>query len=109
VILAAAERRPDGAVIAAGAFVLRYFGGAAGDRLLVVNLGCDLDLQPMPEPLLSPPFGCRWEVEWSSESPRYGGGGTPPVWSHSHLHVPGAAALLLRSERAEIEDDGLKR
>ncbi len=109
VILAAAERRPDGAVIAAGAFVLRYFGGAAGDRLLVVNLGCDLDLQPMPEPLLSPPFGCRWEVEWSSESPRYGGGGTPPGWSHSHLHVPGAAALLLRSERAEIEDDGLKR
>jgi maltooligosyltrehalose trehalohydrolase len=106
VILAAADRRPDGAVIAAGAFVLRYFGGPAGDRLLVVNLGCDLDLRPMPEPLLSPPSGCRWEVAWSSESPRYGGGGTPPVRPHSHFHVPGAAALLLCSVAGEIEDDG---
>jgi maltooligosyltrehalose trehalohydrolase len=106
VILAAADRRTDGAVIGTGALLLRYFGGAAGDRLLVVNLGCDLDLRPLPEPLLAPPSGCRWEVAWSSESPRYGGGGTPPVRPHSHLHVPGAAAILLRSERAKIEDDG---
>ena len=106
VIQAAADRRLDGAVIARGAFILRYFGDAAGDRLLVVNLGCDLDLRPVPEPLIAPPSGCRWEVAWSSESPRYGGGGTPPVRPHSHLHVPGAAAILLRSEPGKIEDDG---
>ena len=26
-----------------------------GDRLLIVNLGCDIDLSPVPEPLLAPP------------------------------------------------------
>ena len=56
VILRAADRRPDGAVIGPGAFILRYFGGEDGDRLLVVNLGCDIDLHPVPEPLLAPPF-----------------------------------------------------
>jgi maltooligosyltrehalose trehalohydrolase len=98
--------RPDGAVIASEAFVLRYQGGADGDRLLVVNLGCDLDLRPVPEPLLAPPFGSRWELLWSSESPRYGGSGTPPLRPHSHLHVPGDSAVLLRSEAGPIDDDG---
>jgi maltooligosyltrehalose trehalohydrolase len=98
--------RPDGAVIASDAFVLRYQGGADGDRLLVVNLGCDLDLRPVPEPLLAPPCGTRWELLWSSESPRYGGSGTPPLRPHSHLHVPGESAVLLRSEAGPIDDDG---
>jgi maltooligosyltrehalose trehalohydrolase len=106
VILRAADRRPDGAVIAAGAFILRFFGEGDGDRLLVVNLGCDLDLRPLPEPLLAPPIGCRWEVLWSSEAPRYGGGGMPPMRPHSHLHVPGAAAILLRSEPGVVHDAG---
>jgi maltooligosyltrehalose trehalohydrolase len=106
VILRAADRRPDGAVIAAGAFLLRFFGEGDGDRLLLVNLGCDLDLRPLPEPLLAPPIGCRWEVLWSSEAPGYGGGGTPPMRPHSHLHVPGAAAILLGSEPGVIHDAG---
>jgi len=106
VIQGAAERRPDGAVLAAGAFVLRYFGGADGDRLLLVNLGSDLDLRPAPEPLLAPPAGCCWQVQWSSEAVRYGGSGTPPIRPHSHLHVPGAAAIFLRSEPGAIDDDG---
>ena len=58
------------------AFVLRYLGGADGDRLLIVNLGCDLDLAPMPEPLLAPPPTAAGGVLWSSESPTYGGSGT---------------------------------
>ena len=40
----------------------------AGDRLLVVNLGCDLDLTPVPEPLLAPPRGRRVGGVWSSEA-----------------------------------------
>ena len=32
-----------------------------GDRLLVVNLGPDRDLTIVPEPLLAPPEGTRWE------------------------------------------------
>ncbi|HEV2845967.1 MAG TPA: malto-oligosyltrehalose trehalohydrolase, partial [Thermoanaerobaculia bacterium] len=50
----------DGAVLAPEAFVLRFFGRDAGDRLLVVNLGTDLDLEPAPEPLLAPLTGLRW-------------------------------------------------
>ena len=106
VIRASGFSRPDGAVIAPEAFVLRYQGGAAGDRLLIVNLGCDLDLRPVPEPLLAPPAASRWTVAWSSEAPKYGGGGTPPVRPHSHLHLPGEAAILLRSEPGPIDDDG---
>jgi maltooligosyltrehalose trehalohydrolase len=98
--------RPDGAVLTSEAFLLRYFGGAHGDRLLIVNLGCDLDLRPVPEPLLAAPEGSRWELQWSSESPRYGGGGTPPVRPHSLLHVPGESAVLLCSQPGPIEDDG---
>jgi maltooligosyltrehalose trehalohydrolase len=106
VILRAADRRPDGAVIGHDAFMLRYIGDEDGDRLLVVNLGCDIDLSPVPEPLLAPPWGCRWDVLWSSEAPRYGGSGTPPIRPHSHLHVPGAAAVLLRSQPGGIHEAG---
>ena len=105
VIMRAAEQRPEGAVLDSGAFVLRYLGGADGDRLLLVNLGCDLDLCPLPEPLLSPPAGSRWVVQWSSASVRYGGQGTPPVRPHSQLHLPGESALLLRSEPGTPQDE----
>jgi maltooligosyltrehalose trehalohydrolase len=101
--------RFDGAVLAPEAFLLRYLAGADGDRLLIVNLGCDLDLQPVPEPLLAPPAGSRWVTQWSSTSVKYGGQGTPPVRPHSHLHVPGEAAVLLRSEPGPIDDDGRER
>src|SRR5262249_35147490 len=43
----------DGAALSASAFVLRYFGEAGDDRLLVINLGCGLRLNPAPEPLLA--------------------------------------------------------
>ncbi len=106
VIRRAGRHRPDGAIIASEAFVLRYQGGAEGDRLLIVNLGCDLDVRPVPEPLLAPPADSRWTLLWSSESPRYGGNGTAPLRPHSHLHIPGESAVLLRSEPGHIDDDG---
>ena len=34
---------------------------------------------PGTRALLAPPADCRWIVQWSSEAPRYGGGGTAPV------------------------------
>jgi maltooligosyltrehalose trehalohydrolase len=105
VIRRAGALRPDGAVIAPEAFLLRYQGGSDGDRLLLVNLGCDLDVRPVPEPLLAPPAGSRWTPVWSSESPRYGGSGTAPLRPHSRLHIPGESAVLLRSEPGPIEDD----
>jgi len=66
----------DGAVLGDHAFVLRYFGDDGDDRLLLVNLGRTLHLDPAPEPLLAPPAGARWMLRWSSEAPEYGGEGT---------------------------------
>jgi maltooligosyltrehalose trehalohydrolase len=88
----------DGAVLSNDAFLLRYFGddGRPGDsRLLIVNLGRDLRFDPAPEPLLAPPEGHIWDLRWSSEDPRYGGSGTPPVESPDGWRIPGHAAVVL--------------
>jgi maltooligosyltrehalose trehalohydrolase len=82
----------DGAVLGDDAFVLRFFGeGDDGDdRLLVVNLGRTLHLDPAPEPLLAPPEGARWSVVWSSQDPRYGGIGTlAPDAAEADRRIPG--------------------
>jgi maltooligosyltrehalose trehalohydrolase len=63
-----------GAVLSPQAFLLRFVS-AAGDRLIVVNLGSELDLSPAPEPLLAPPSGASWQVLLSSEDVKYGGCG----------------------------------
>ena len=60
----------DGAVLDSEAFVLRFFGHDSEgreDRLLLVNLGPDLNLNPAPEPLLAPPIHKKWITLWSSE------------------------------------------
>jgi maltooligosyltrehalose trehalohydrolase len=89
----------DGAVLGSEAFVLRFFGGPHGDRLLLVNLGRDLPLVPAPEPLLAPPAGARWRARWSSEDPRYGGSGTPPLESEDDgWRLPGHAAFVMVGE-----------
>ncbi|MDB5311063.1 MAG: treZ [Gemmataceae bacterium] len=86
----------DGAVLDATAFVLRYFVPDEHDRLLVVNLGRDLRLEPAPEPLLAPPeSGLVWTPIWSSENPKYGGLGTAPLDTDQNWEVPGEAAVLL--------------
>jgi maltooligosyltrehalose trehalohydrolase len=91
----------DGAVLAAEAFVLRYFGEGGDDRLVVANLGTDLRLDPAPEPLLAPPTGRAWEVEWSSEDPRYGGSGTARLDTPDNWRIPGHAAVVLRPVEAK--------
>jgi maltooligosyltrehalose trehalohydrolase len=86
----------DGAVLGPEAFVLRFFGEESDDRLLVVNLGRDLPMDPAPEPLLAPPQNKAWTILWSSEDPRYGGGGTAPLEGAENWHMPGHAAVVLR-------------
>ncbi len=86
----------DGAVLAEEAFVLRYFGENGGDRLLIVNLGRDVLLDPAPEPLLAPPEGRLWQPMWSSEVPEYGGCGTAPLETADNWRIPGHAAVALR-------------
>lgn len=88
----------DGAVLGTEAFVLRFFGDEGDDRLLLVNLGADLELRQMPEPLLAPVEGRPWKILWSSEDPRYGGLGTPPL-SAEGWRIPGHAALVLTVDK----------
>jgi maltooligosyltrehalose trehalohydrolase len=86
----------DGAVLGPEAFLLRYFAENGNDRLLIVNLGLDLRLDPAPEPLLAPPEDHVWKLAWSSEDPRYGGSGTAPVDSGEGWRIPGHAAVVMR-------------
>jgi len=97
-IVASARRKVDGAVLAPQAFALRYAGSGTDDRLLLINLGADLDLTPLAEPLLAPPAGSQWVLQWNSEAVSYGGSGRAPLRSHPAWHLPGESALLLRPE-----------
>lgn len=69
------------------------------ERLLLVNLGPDLEIPPPTEPLLAPssieafPF---WRTMWASEDPAYGGhGASEPMGKDGAWRIPGAAAYLL--------------
>ena len=93
----------DGAVLAGECLLLRFFGTDDDDRLLLVNFGADLHLDPAPEPLLAPPGGTAWQTLWSSEDPRYGGTGTPPLDSEDNWRIPGHAAVALHPISAEQE------
>jgi maltooligosyltrehalose trehalohydrolase len=86
----------DGAVLSSEAFLLRFFGDHGDDRLLLVNFGIDLRLDPAPEPLLAPPADSGWTVAWSSEDPRYGGIGMPPIEPENNWLIPGHASVLMK-------------
>jgi maltooligosyltrehalose trehalohydrolase len=92
-------RGVDGAVLPGKAFVLRFFGDNADDRLLVINLGQRQSLDPSPEPLLAPPLGFEWQTLWSSDAIRYGGPGAVPIASEQHWMLPAEAATVLRPIR----------
>ncbi|MEA2161973.1 MAG: maltooligosyltrehalose trehalohydrolase [Thermoanaerobaculia bacterium] len=79
-----------GSVIGEKAFLLRF-----DHRLLIVNLGGALALDVVPEPLLAPPASRNWELRWSSESPDYGGAGTPPILIEGKWRVPAEAAIVM--------------
>jgi len=66
----------DGATLSEHAFVLRWYAPQGNDRLLIVNLGAELDRAAIPEPLLAAPAGNAWRMVWSSNDPGYGGLGT---------------------------------
>lgn len=91
----ASPAKVDGAVLSEHAFVLRFFGAAGDDRILLVNLGRDLWYGPAPEPLLAPLEERGWKTLWSSDAPDYGGLGTPPLETTANWILPGEAAVLL--------------
>jgi maltooligosyltrehalose trehalohydrolase len=90
----------DGAALGPNAFVLRFFGKDSQDRLLFVNLGTDLRVTPVPEPLLAPTTGTVWQFLWSSESPSYGGSGLDPASAEQGWHISGQSACVFGPSRA---------
>lgn len=89
----------DGAVIADRSFLLRYFGKLPSyDRLLIVNLGTDLSLDPNPEPLTAAPEGFEWKELIASENPQYGGNSTSPLVMKGIPRIPGHAAVFLGTQ-----------
>jgi maltooligosyltrehalose trehalohydrolase len=101
----------DGAVLSRSAFVLRYFTEMIEDtRVLIVNLGCDLTRPSYSDPLLAPPADRDWVVEWSSEDPRYGGGGTPDLSVPGRWCLPGESAIVLApSTRVRVRSPKVRR
>jgi maltooligosyltrehalose trehalohydrolase len=83
-------------VVGSEAFLLRWFAADEADRLMCVNLGRDLDWQPVTEPLAAPPQGREWRQLWSSERFEYGGAGTPAFNAKSWF-VPGHTAIVLEA------------
>jgi maltooligosyltrehalose trehalohydrolase len=98
------RRQVDGAVLGDDAFLLRLFGEEGDDRLLLVNFGTTLHLDPAPEPLLAPPSGARWQLLWSSEDVEYGGYGTPALESLAALRTEKAAREALASGGGDSVD-----
>jgi len=101
-------RRPgrlDGAVLGPEAFVLRFGCDDPETRLLLVNLGVDLLLEPAPEPLLAPPRGAEWSILWSSEDPTFGGRGVAALGTCESWWLSGHAAAVLQPRPAAPEPD----
>lgn len=88
----------DGAVLGEEAFAVRYKGDSS-DRLLIINLGGQLDLSICPEPLLAPSSDCHsWKLLWSSEDTSYGGRGTVEAYKNNHWNIPAHSAQVLLCE-----------
>ena len=98
------DRHFDGAILGPEAFMVRFFSeGYRNDKILVVNLGTLLNVNPSPIPLLAPPENCEWKVQWSTEDPKYGGKGTPALDSELNWVIPSHAAVLLEPVKRKAE------
>ena len=68
-----------GSVVGPEAFLLRFMDDENGDRLLVVNLGPDVSLRSVADPLIAPPADTTWQIIWSS--------GESSVWRSWHRPI----------------------
>lgn len=90
----------DGAVLGSDSFLIRYFGGEDGDRVILINFGPDHHFNPGPEPMLVAGQNQKFEVLWSSESLIYGGEGTPPI-NVPYWKILGHSAIVLKTQSLE--------
>jgi len=97
------QQRSDlvhGAGLGPECFLLRFFCDS-GHRLLIVNLGRDFELSPVPEPLFAPPIASTWQLLFSTENPRYGGNGTAVPEQNANFNVSAQAAIVLAPRSQE--------
>jgi maltooligosyltrehalose trehalohydrolase len=85
----------EGAVLGPQALALRFHGDDDTDRLLVVNLGAELHLRVLPEPLLAAPDGGQWRMLLSTEDTRYGGRGALHPELEDGWLIPARSAAVL--------------
>ncbi|MGQ0507091.1 MAG: malto-oligosyltrehalose trehalohydrolase [Myxococcaceae bacterium] len=94
--------RMVGATLTEQSCVLRFMGESdQGDRLVVLNLGVELNPVPMAEPLLAPPRGMEWKALLSSEESRFGGRGGRGIPASGVWSLPGNFALVLTSQKKD--------
>lgn len=92
----------DGSVLDRSALMLRFFATEPREeRLLLVNLGKDLPVASLADPLLAPPVEYQWSVIWSSEDLAYGGGGKRAIDFQKRWTLGADTALLLAPTEAE--------
>lgn len=92
----------DGSVMGSNSFLIRFFSESGqDDRLLVVNLGIEDVVSPLPDPLLAPPKDRDWKPIWSSEHPRYHGNGVGDVMTEEGWRLAGYSAIVLAAKAKE--------
>ncbi|MFI5076256.1 MAG: DUF3459 domain-containing protein, partial [Vicinamibacteria bacterium] len=90
-------RRLAGSTLDEQTLLLRFIGSAAHeDRLVIVNLGRDIDIARVAEPLVAPPELFEWSVLWCSEDPAYGGVGIAGNCLPAKLVATGQATTVFR-------------
>jgi maltooligosyltrehalose trehalohydrolase len=90
-------RRLEGAALRDQTLILRFFGeDPTTDRLAAINLGPDVNLATVGEPLVAAPAGASWSVLWCSEDVRYGGGGVAACAPPAVLMAAGHAATIFQ-------------
>ena len=97
-----AEQRADrvaAACLDERVFLLR-FASTEGDRLVVVNLGADLELDPAAEPLLAPPSDATWALVLASEDVKYGGSSYRKPYDDGKWSLTAMSTYVLRAEAA---------
>src|SRR4029078_12307865 len=63
--------RMHGFAFSSDALALRFLASNGETRLVIVNLGTDLDLASVAQPLIAPPDGWRCAILWVSAEPRH--------------------------------------
>ena len=90
-------QRLAGSTLDEHTLLLRYLGRSAHeDRLLLVNLGPDVDIAGAPDPLVAPPELFEWSVLWCSEDRAYGGLGIAGNSQPVKLVATGQATTVFR-------------